>query len=262
MNCQPCSGETKRSGKDRKGHQRYQCLTCKKTFIEPYEKPLDDMRLPFDKALLVLQLLVEGSSIRSTERITGVEKKTILSLLLLVGEKCERLLDEKIQNINVKHVQCDEIWGYVGMKEKTKKRQGRDDENDLGDAYCFVGMEQNTKLILAWHLGRRTASDAVVFTEKLGRATANHNFLISTDGFKAYESRLIAIRLRSWASASPNLFRLLLLSHTCGRAFHRRHFGAASRSGDWGDRSIRSRSFNCPITAWSIRGRSARFCMR
>jgi transposase-like protein/IS1 family transposase len=191
MNCTTCQSEARRFGKDRKGNQRFQCLTCKKTFTEPKEKPLGNMILAEEKALSVLHHLVEGCSIRSTERITGVEKKTILSLLALVGEKCERLLDEKIQNISLKHVQCDEIWGYVGMKEKTKKRQGRNDENDLGDAYCFIGMEQNTKLILAWHLGRRTAQDTVVFTEKLARATADHNFLISTDGFKAYRDAVV-----------------------------------------------------------------------
>ena len=81
MNCQACGSETKKHGKDRDGHQRYRCLSCKKTFIEAYDRPLGDMRLPIEKALSVMQHLVEGCSIRSTERITGVEKRTILSLL-------------------------------------------------------------------------------------------------------------------------------------------------------------------------------------
>jgi hypothetical protein len=76
------------------------------------------MYLPLEKALLILRLLVEGNSIRSTERITGVEKKTILSLLVLAGNKCERLLDEKLQNLSVRDVQADEMWGFVGMKER------------------------------------------------------------------------------------------------------------------------------------------------
>ena len=191
MNCPTCQSEARRFGKDKKGQQRFQCLTCKKTFIEPQDKPLDNMRLPMDKALLVLNLLVEGNSIRSTERITGVEKKTILSLLELVGQRCEALFNERIKNVSVKHVQCDEIWGFVKMKEKTKKRKGKDEENDLGDAYCFVAMEQSTKLILTWHLGRRTAADTVVFTEKLADATANHNFQISTDGFTPYRDAIV-----------------------------------------------------------------------
>jgi IS1 family transposase len=149
------------------------------------------MTLPIEKALQIMRLLVEGNSVRSIERITEVEKKTILSLLLLVGQKCEALLDSRIQGVSVKHVQCDEIWGFVGMKEKTKKRQGRDDESDLGDAYCFVAMERDTKLVLTWHLGRRSASDTVIFTEKLARATADHSFQISTDGFTPYRDAVV-----------------------------------------------------------------------
>ena len=66
------------------------------------------------------------------------------------------MMHERIKGVSVKEVQCDEIWGFIGMKKKTKKRQGRDEENDLGDSYTFVGMERHTKLVLAWQfLGRR-----------------------------------------------------------------------------------------------------------
>jgi len=184
MKCQACGTETKKFGKDRNGHQRYQCLSCKKTFVEAYERPLGEMRLPLEKALFVIKLLVEGCSIRSAERITGVEKRTILSLLALVGERCEGLMMNRIQGLTVKNVQCDELWGYVGMKEKTKTHKALT-SGRIGDAYCFVAMERNTKLILAWHLGRRTATDTVDFTQKLRHATKG-NFQISTDGFQAY----------------------------------------------------------------------------
>src|SRR6185295_1761635 len=97
--------------------------TCKRTFAAPEVGPLEAMRVSMANAVLVLKMLVEGSSIRTTERVTGVEKKTILSLLELAGRKCEALLDEQIQNVPVKHVECDELWQYVLMKEKTKKRQ-------------------------------------------------------------------------------------------------------------------------------------------
>ena len=184
MKCQACGSETKKFGKDRNGHQRYRCLSCKKTFIEAYERLLGEMRLSKEKALSVLKLLIEGCSIRSAERITGVEKRTILSLLALVGERCEKLMTDRIHGLTVKNVQCDELWGFVGMKEKTKTRKGLD-SGRIGDAYCFVGMERNTKLILAWHLGRRTATDTVDFTEKLRYATKG-TFQINTDGFKPY----------------------------------------------------------------------------
>src|SRR5919199_2842678 len=134
---------------------------------------------------MCLRLLVEGNSIRSTERITGVNRNTILSLLVLVGEKCERLLNDKIKGLSVRDVQADEMWGFVGMKERTKKHQLRHNEAGLGDAYTFVAIERNTKLVLAWHLGRRTSGDTEQFTEKLYNATSG-NFQLTTDGFAAY----------------------------------------------------------------------------
>jgi transposase-like protein/IS1 family transposase len=190
MNCQTCNAPTKKAGKDRKGHQRFQCLTCKKTFIEPYEKPVGEMILSEEKILSVLHHLVEGCSIRSTERITGVHRDTILKLLVAVGEKCERLMEERIKGISVTDVQCDELWGYVEMKEKTKKKQGIA-EDGIGDAWTFIAIERHTKLILAWHLGRRTVEDTVAFTEKLAHATADHSFQISTDGFAPYKDAVV-----------------------------------------------------------------------
>lgn len=189
MNCQTCNGATKKFGKDRNGLQRYRCLSCNKTFLEPHERPLGEMRLPIEKALSVLQHLVEGCSVRTTERITGVEKRTILSLLAVVGDRCERLMLERIHGLTVSDVQCDEIWGYVGMKEKTKTRQGNTVDG-IGDAWAFIAMERHTKLILAWHLGRRTAEDTEAFTEKLAYATKG-NFQVTTDGFSAYRDAVV-----------------------------------------------------------------------
>src|SRR5579862_1374970 len=132
MNCQKCDGPTKKFGKDRKGHQRFRCLSCKVTFIEPYEKPLGDMRLT-DKVLAVLVHLVEGCSVRSTERITGVHRDTILDLLVTVAGNCQEMMSERIKGLAVSDVQCDEIWGFIQMKEKTKTSHGMD-KDDIGDA--------------------------------------------------------------------------------------------------------------------------------
>jgi hypothetical protein len=86
--------------------------------------------------------------------------RTILSLLALVGERCEKLMDERIKGLKVKEVACDEIWGYVGMKARTKTRKKITD-GKTGDAWCFIGMERYTKLILAWHLGHRNMDDTI-----------------------------------------------------------------------------------------------------
>jgi IS1 family transposase len=147
------------------------------------------MRLPMDKAIAVVQHLVEGCSIRTTERITGVEKRTILSLLALIGERCERLMKDRIKGLEVKEVACDETWGYIKMKARTKARKGITSKR-IGDAWCFIGMERHTKLILAWHLGQRNVDDTIAFTEKLAHATEG-NFQINTDGFAAYKDAIV-----------------------------------------------------------------------
>jgi transposase-like protein/IS1 family transposase len=196
MVCHNCKTEAKKHGKDRKGNRRYKCHTCIKTFIEPQDKPLDAMRLPLGKAVVCLQLLVEGNSIRSTERITGIHRDTILKLVVLAGERAERLLEQRIQAVPVTNVQCDEIWAFVGMKEKTKIKKrmqwgSYEQSRDLGDAYTFVAFERHTKLVLTWHLGRRTFDDTWKFTKKLDRATWDKRFQITTDGFAQYWDTIV-----------------------------------------------------------------------
>jgi len=181
MTCHNCQTECKRFGRNKAGHQRFRCRQCSRTFTDSGPRPLGEMRLPLDRALLCLQLLLEGSSVRSAERITGVHRDTILSLLEVAGHRAEALLDKHIRGIRVRDVECDEIWGWVGMKEKNKTI----DTDLLGDAYCFVGMERNTKLILAWHLGRRTAHDTRLFMGKLREATSGI-FQLTTDAFQPY----------------------------------------------------------------------------
>ena len=91
MQCPTCQTEARKFGRDRAGNQRYQCQACRKTFSDRPARPLDEMRLPLDKALFCLQLLTEGNSIRATVRVSGVSKDTVIALLVCVGEKCEAL---------------------------------------------------------------------------------------------------------------------------------------------------------------------------
>ena len=181
MTCHNCSSRCKKFGKHRNGLQRFRCKQCRKTFTEDHATPLGSMYTPLDKAAKAIELLVEGCSVSTVERFTGIHHTTILSLLVLIGEKCERLLESRINHLPVRDVQADEIWGFVGCKEK------RNVSGDplRGDAYCFVALEPNTKLVLTWHLGRRSARDAMAFTEKLEAATAGE-FQITTDGFRPY----------------------------------------------------------------------------
>jgi len=143
------------------------------------------MRLDLDKATLCISLLTEGSSIRSTERVSGVHRDTICRLLRVAGAKCEALLSRLVRNVPVQDVQCDELWSFVAMKEKTKVRKQIMD-SEIGDAYTFLGIERTSKLLLASHVGRRTAQDANMFAAKLSGAVGAGRFQISTDGFEPY----------------------------------------------------------------------------
>lgn len=185
MTCHYCRAACKRFGKHRNGLQRYRCNQCHKTFTEEHERPLDEMRLPIDRAVSVLQLLLEGMSIRSVERVTGVHRDTILKLLVLVGERCERLMREKIVSVPVEDVEVDEIWGYV-FKKEGHKWEFEKDKAEIGDCYCFVGIERNTKLILAYQLGKRDTETTYTFIRKLSQATAGDRYQLTSDGFKPY----------------------------------------------------------------------------
>jgi IS1 family transposase len=142
-----------------------------------------------DKALSVLSHLLEGCSIRTTERLTHVHRDTIIKTLLVAGAKCEAVTRARIKGLKVEDVECDELWSYVGMKAKTRDKKLLTDFS-IGDAWTFTAIERHTKLILAWHLGHRTMRDTVAFTEKLAYAT-DGSFQITTDGFKAYQDAVV-----------------------------------------------------------------------
>ena len=165
--------------------QRYRCSQCSKTFSDSKEVGLlgHKQAIDEDRAMLVLKLLVEGNSIRSTQRITGIDK-TIFRLLVDAGQRCEVLLSNVVRNVPVKEVQADEIWSYVGKKEAHK---GHGDGREVGDAWVFIGIERHSKLVLAFELGKRTVSSASRFITKLADAThPDYRFLLSTDGLNAY----------------------------------------------------------------------------
>ncbi|WP_131993972.1 hypothetical protein [Acidipila rosea] len=87
-------------------------------------------------------------SVRSVERVTGVHRDTILRLLVLAGNRCERMMQRKIEHLTVQDVEADEIWGFVQKKEGHKWPH-EEESLEIGDVYCFVAMERNTKLVWA-----------------------------------------------------------------------------------------------------------------
>ena len=185
MTCHNCRSQCKRFGKHRNGLQRFCCNQCHKTYTEDHERPLDEMRLPLDRAENVLRLLLEGMSVRSVERITGIHRDTILRLLILAGERCQRLMDEKLVDLPVRDVQVDEIWGYVAKKEGHKTAL-EESAAEIGDAYCYVAIERHTKLVLCHYLGKRNGPSAEHFMAKLAEATSHFPYQLTTDGFHPY----------------------------------------------------------------------------
>jgi IS1 family transposase len=138
----------------------------------------------------ILRLLLEGSSIRSLERVYGVHRDTIIGYMVESGEKCERFLRERIVGVPVADIQVDEVWGFVGCKEKT--RQQLNLPEIFGDVWMFTAIERTTKLILAHHVGKRTPNDATIFARDLGRATTGR-FQLTTDGWRPYLTTIPAI---------------------------------------------------------------------
>jgi transposase-like protein/IS1 family transposase len=186
MTCHNCKTLARKFGKNKQGKQRFYCNTCRKAFIERQDTLAEGRRLPLDKAVQCLNLLLEGCSLRTVSRVTGVHKTTIMDMLMIAGERCEQLMLDRIKGVAVKDVEVDELWGFVKFKNRHKLYHQITDPR-VGDAYTFVGIERNTKLILAWHLGQRDMVDTEAFTEKLDYATSGR-FQLTSDRFRPYEN--------------------------------------------------------------------------
>jgi transposase-like protein/IS1 family transposase len=187
MTCHNCRSECRKFGK-RKNRQRYQCHQCRKVFTDARDTTLDGMYLPMDKAELILKMLVEGSSVSTIERITGVHHGTILKLLVLAGERCEKIMGRYVRNVQVRDVEMDEVWSFIGKKEK---RVRPEDDQNLGDAYTFVAIERNSKLVLNIAMGKRDQATTDVFVEGVRDAIApGCTFQVTTDGFAPYRTAI------------------------------------------------------------------------
>jgi transposase-like protein/IS1 family transposase len=186
MTCHNCRTECRKFGK-RGTRQRYQCNQCRKVFTDACDQTLDGMYLPVEKAEMVLRLLLEGNSVSSVERATEVHHTTILKFLLQVGEKCERIMADKVRNVEVRDVEADELWSFVGKKQK---RVRPSDDPNLGDCYVFVAIERHSKLVLNIAMGKRDQRTTDSFIEGVRHATSRTPFQITTDGFAPYRSAI------------------------------------------------------------------------
>jgi IS1 family transposase len=140
------------------------------------------------KRAAVVAALVEGCSIRSIERMTGVAKHTILRLLVEVGTACAEYQNRALRNVTAKRVQVDEIWSFVGCKQKNVTEQ-RADREIVGDVWTFVAIEAQTKLAISWLVGRTDAGCATEFLQDVAGRLANR-VQLTTDGHKMYLTAL------------------------------------------------------------------------
>lgn len=139
--------------------------------------------LSLEKKIQILNCLVEGNSIRSVERMTGVHRDTIMRLAVSVGSVCRKVLDDKLVNLHAEQVECDEIWCYVGKKQK--RVTWADNQREIGDQYVFVAMDANTKLVPSFVVGKRNGENALELMRDL-QFRINNRFQLTTDGYQPY----------------------------------------------------------------------------
>jgi IS1 family transposase len=136
------------------------------------------------KRTQILQLLVEGNSMRSTERIVGCSINTITKLLWDVGAACTEFQDSAMRNLPCKRIQCDEIWSFVYAKERNVPTEFQG-VFGVGDVYTWTAIDADTKLIPSWFVCTRGLDSAKLFISDLAGRLANR-VQLTTDGHKAY----------------------------------------------------------------------------
>lgn len=143
-------------------------------------------RLSPEQQATVIAALTEGCSIRATERLTGFHRDTIMRLGVRIGRKCAHLHDAMMRDLNVAQIQMDELWAYVGKKQK---RLTPDDDPSKGDCWTFIAMDSIGKAIISYRTGKRDWWTTGQFLSDL-RMRVLGTPMISSDGFVAYEEMM------------------------------------------------------------------------
>ena len=138
-------------------------------------------RLPIEKKVQIIQLLVEGNSLRSTSRIADVSINAVTRLLIKVGLACANYHNKIVKNLHCKRVECDEIWSFVYSKQKNTPIENK----KAGDIWTWVAIDPDTKLVISWLVGRRDEHAADLFVRDLSNRVDGY-LQITTDGFKPY----------------------------------------------------------------------------
>lgn len=139
--------------------------------------------LPIEKQTAIISALAEGNSIRSIERMTGIHRDTIMRLGVKIGEGCARIMDEKMRQLESRVIQMDEIWGFIGKKQKNATTADR--RAGLGDCWTFVAIDAESKMVPCFLVGQRDGYHADCFVEDLANRLQRRP-QISSDGLRAY----------------------------------------------------------------------------
>lgn len=140
--------------------------------------------LSLEKQITCIGGLAEGQSIRAIERLTGVHQDTICRLGVRVGNACGKIMDEKMQGLSCSKVQLDEIWGFIGKKQKNILPG--DAAKGLGDVWTFVAVDADTRMVPAYRVGKRDSYNANCFVEDLASRLDGERVQVSTDALAAY----------------------------------------------------------------------------
>jgi IS1 family transposase len=145
--------------------------------------------LPLEKQIAVISALAEGSAIRSIERMTGIHRDTIMRLGVKIGEGCARIMDERMRELDCRVVQLDEIWGFIGKKNKNATAAER--HAGLGDAWTFVAIDAESKMVPAFLVGKRDRYNTHCFAEDLSKRLMRRP-QISSDAYDTYANAVDA----------------------------------------------------------------------
>lgn len=138
--------------------------------------------LPFEKQVQVISALTEGCSIRSAERLTDINRNTIMSLGLRIGDGCERLHDGMMRDLQVNQIELDEQWDFI---QKKQKRVRTGDPAEFGDVWLFVALAATQKAVLSYLVGKRTTENTYALARDL-RARIVNRPQITSDGYAPY----------------------------------------------------------------------------
>lgn len=141
--------------------------------------------LPRDKQITIISTLTEGCSIRAIERMTGVHRDTIMRLAVRVGRHCGELMQAIIANVPAGTVEIDEVWTYVGKKDRQMIKSRYDAPPELGSQFVAVAMDRDTKLVIAHNVGKRVPGLAFSVVEAVSKRIVGKPTIV-TDGWDAY----------------------------------------------------------------------------